>query len=204
MLSRSRLSIFLVAIALLLAALAASIVFLWGAYYAHWEGPFAARVAAASPIPAARVGARSIRLSRYLEDIHSVERFLSSEEARAGNLARPLSDEDRESTLERLIQEEALYELAGQRNITTSDDQKRAVLDELGVTSTSTEAFLAFINQNYGWDMAAFESHVVQPLLLTRLLTQSYAQDHGGDLTALETYLMERIQRDDVVRYIKF
>ncbi len=201
---RSRLLLLLIAVATLFAALTTAIVFLWGVYYAHWEGPFVSRVAAAAPIPAARLGTRSIRLQRYLEDIRSVARFLSSEEAQAGNLVRTVTNEDRQSTLERLLHEEALYELAEQRNVTISDDQKQAVLDELGVTSTSTEAFLAFIDQNYGWDMSEFESHVVQPLLLTRLLAQSYAQDHGGDLTALETYLDERVKRDDVVRYIKF
>lgn len=204
MLTRSRILALVVAAAALVVALAASLVFFWGVYYAHWEGSFVSGVASAVPVPAARMGSRPISLSRYLADLRSVEQFLSSDEAKAENLSRAVTDEDRQSTLERLIQEQALYELAEARNIKTTEQQKQAVMAELGVTSTSTEAFRAFIELNYGWDMEAFDSHVVQPLLLTRLLADSYAQDHNGDTGALNAYLTERVQRDDVVRYVKF
>jgi hypothetical protein len=189
---------------LLAAALLSLVVVLAGAYYAHWDGAMVRAVANTIPVPAASVGKRSIPVRAYLADVDSIERYLSSPEAERQNVRRPIVDTDKQQVLERLIQEAALRELADARNIYVTDQQVEAVMTELSVATTSTEAFVAFLDENYGWDMAEFRSHVVEPLILTRLLTDSYAADHGGDPAALEQYMQARIQERDVIRYVKF
>lgn len=189
---------------ILAAALIFFVVMLSGAYYAHWDGPVVRAMANTVPVPAASVGKRTIPLSAYLDDVDSVTIYLSSPEAERQNLRRPVVETDKKQVLERLIQEAALRELADARNVDVTDQQIEAVMTELQVTTTSTEAFADFLNENYGWTPSEFRSHVVEPLILTRLLTDSYAADHGGDPSALEKYLAERTQRRDVVRYVKF
>src|SRR5689334_7599207 len=86
---------------LLLAALLASIVFLWGVYNKHWEGPFVTRVADVFPIPAAKVGTRTVLLRDYFSSLTSLRIYLASEEATSQNQRRPVIDDDRKSALER-------------------------------------------------------------------------------------------------------
>jgi parvulin-like peptidyl-prolyl isomerase len=202
--SRLRLTLVTSTIVVLLLALAASVIFLWGAYYQHWEGSFPTGVAKALPIPAARIGKRTVLLRDYYGGVVSVQKYLTSEEAAAQNQRRPLTVDDRSATLERLIQEAALYELADARGVKVTDEQEQAVLSELNVTSTSTADFQKFISENYGWSLDDFKMHIVRPLVLTRTLATSYAADHGGDPKALQTYLEDRIKKPDVIRYVKF
>lgn len=189
---------------IVLAALTTACVFAWNVYYRHAEGPIVTRLADAFPIPAARVGNGTVLLREYLKDVKSIGLFLSSDEAAAQGGKRIMTDEDRENALERLVREEALEELAEARSIEVTDEQMKAVMSELNVSTTNTQAFQDFISKNYGWTLDDFRSHVVRPVVLTRLLTESYAADHGGDITALTTYVEERLQRRDVVRYVKF
>lgn len=202
--SRSRWILLAALGAIVIAALVACCVFLWNVYYAHAEGPFVMRVAQAVPIPAARVGNRTVLLREYLKDVKSIELFLSSDEAASQGQKRAILNEDRENALERLVREEILEELAVARSVEITDEQMNAVVSELNISTTNTRAFEEFIAKNYGWNMDDFRSHVVRPVVLTRLLTESYAADHDGDLTALTTYVEERLTRPDVVRYVKF
>lgn len=202
--SRLRWLLLLIGGSLVMIVLVTSIVFLGGVYYRHWEGPFVHRVAHALPIPAAKVAGHTILLRDYLEAINSIKQYLSSEEAANQNQRRPIVDNDRKNALDRLIQEEILNELAASRNVTVTDQQVDALMAEINVTSTSTEAFTEFIKVNYGWSMEDFKDHVARPLVLTRLLGASFAADHGGDTAALEAYVSEQMQKPDVVRYLKF
>lgn len=194
----------LIAGVVVLAALLSSAIFLWGAYVQHWEGSGVVKVAKALPIPAARLGSRSILLRDYLAAVHSVELYLSSPEAAQQQIQRPLTDDDRKNALERLMHEMALEELAEKRSIQVTDQQIQAIFTELNVTSTSTEAFSIFLKQQYDWTMDDFTTHVARPLVLTRLLAASYAVDHAGDPTALEQYFVDRLSQPDAVRYVKF
>lgn len=204
MTSRTRWVIISSAFAAVFVALAASAVFLWGVYRAHWEGPFITTVADAIPIPAARVGSHSISLHEYFSSLRSVNQYLNSEEAAAQGQKRPMNDDDRKSALERLIQEAALAELAASRGVSVTADQEQAVLAELDVTATSTDAFQQYIQTNYGWNMEDFKAHIIRPLVLTRVLGASFAADHNGDVNALSSYITDRIQKPDVVRYVAF
>lgn len=202
--TRNRLITMIAVSAVVFCALLTSVVYAWGVYRSHWEGPLVTRVADTLPIPAARVGNRTVLLRDYFDSLRSVETYLASPEAVSQQLQRPMNNEDRKSALERLIQESALSELAASRSVTVTEEQEQAVLAELDVTATSTESFQEFIQTNYGWSMDDFKTHIVRPLVLTRVLGASFAADHSGDVNALSTYLTERVARPDVVRYVAF
>ena len=184
---------------ILFAGAASAAGFLWGVYYKHWDTPFVAKVADVTPLPAARIGARTILYRNYLRDVRSVERYLSSDEAKSINVSRPMTDDDRKNALERLLREAALDELAEARNVTVSEAQMQEAMQTLNLTSTTTKEFEDLIAKNFGWTMEDFKTHVVRPSLLTNVMTSSYAVDHGNDPKALEKYLDERMQEKDVV-----
>jgi aminopeptidase N len=202
--SRLRLSLIIAAMVLVFTVLAASAVVLWGVYYRYWDGPVVTTLADALPIPAAKVGDRTILLRSYLKDLRSLERFLSSEAALAQNQKRAVTVEDKKSVLDRLVQEAAVAEVADARGIRVEPEQEAAVMEEMQITSTSTADFIVYISENYGWTMDDFTSHVVHPVILTRLLTASFAADHAGDPQAFEAYMDERTKREDVVWYLQF
>lgn len=182
----------------------ASAVFLWGMYYQHWDNAIVARLAESMPIPAARIGDRTILYRTYLRDVRSVETYLSSPEAKDQHLTRPLVNDDRKNVLERLIREAALEDLAIARKVEVSDAQMNVAFAEFSAGATTTQDLEALLRDNFGWTIDDLKSHLIRPALLTRLLAASYAVDHGNDPNALEKYLDERVQRPDVVRYVKF
>ncbi|HWQ99656.1 MAG TPA: SurA N-terminal domain-containing protein [Candidatus Methylomirabilis sp.] len=188
----------------ILASIGVTSVMLWGMYYRHWDSPFITNVSRAVPVPAARLGSRTVTYRAYLDSVRSVERYLQSDEAKNLGISRAMTDEDRKNALERLIREEALYELADARKAVLTDQQIQSAIGEFNSTGSSTQEIAEFLDKNFAWTIDDFTAHVIRPVLLTRLMTGSYAADHGNDPNALEKYLDERTQRTDVVRYVKF
>jgi parvulin-like peptidyl-prolyl isomerase len=182
-----------------------SLIFMWGVYNRHWEGPIVGTVVSVVPMPAGRLAGQPALVRDYMRDVRSIEKFLSSEEAKQQGVARAITMEDRKQALERLLKELALEELAFIRKIEITDEQmNEAIALEFNPEGAQEQEFEAHLMETYGWTLDDFKSHVVRPALLTRHLAASYASDHGNDLGALETYLEERVSRLDVIRYIKF
>jgi len=182
-----------------------SLIFMWGVYNRHWEGPIVETVVSVIPMPAGRLAGQPVLVKDYLRDVRSISLFLASEEAKQQGVDRSITIEDRKQAFERLLKELALEELAYIRKIEITDEQmNEAIALEFNPQGAQEQEFEAYLKETYGWELDDFKSHVVRPALLTRHLAASYASDHGNDLNALEAYLDERITRADVVRYIKF
>jgi parvulin-like peptidyl-prolyl isomerase len=191
----SRILLVLIACAGALTAVAAAcLLFFWGAYVKHMEGPAVRAVAGALPVPAARFAGHSVLLRDYLRDVRSIGTFLASEEAKKQGLNRAMTDADREQALERLLKELALEELAYKRKVEVTDEEVQdALMREFNPQGSMEQDFESLIMQTY-----------VRPALLTRRLSASFAADHGNDPQALDRYLEERIQEPDAVRYVRF
>lgn len=187
-----------------LAVLAAAVLW-WGIYVQRWEGPTVYRIASTVSLPAARFAGTPILLRDYLNDVESLKTYLASEEAVQAKLTREITDDDRKQALERLLQEAATKELADIRKISITDEQvQEAIQTEFVSSGGDQAAFEAYLQKNFRWTLQDFEKHVVRPVLLERLLTASYAADHENDLEAFQTYLDDRLKKDDVVRYVRF
>lgn len=178
----------------------------WHAVYVrHWEDPIVMRVAEAIPLPAARFNGSPVLLREYLADIESLKTYLSSAEAKEANLSRAITDEDRKQVLERLLREATIQEMATERNITLSDEEiQMAIQSEFMATGADQAAFEAYLDEIFHWTLEDFEKHVVRPVLFERKLATSYAEDHGDDLQAVQAFIDDRIEKGNVVRYVKF
>ena len=181
------------------------VIFLIGVYRWHWETPFAVSVANALPIPAANFAGHPVLLRDYYRDVKAVKTYLSSDEAKSQGIARSVTDADRKQVLERLIAEDAINEAASLRNITIKDGELDQLIDSQFNASGTTRGDLEkYIQTNYGWTFDDFKMHIARPALLTRYLTASFAVDHPNQQDALNQYMIERMKRSDVVRYLTF
>lgn len=176
---------------------------LWGIYSKHWESPMIESVARSLPIPVARFAGKPILLRSYLRDVRSFKTYLASDEAKAAGLQREMTDTDRQQVLERLIEEAAISELAGLRDISlTQEEVDEAIQKEFIGEKGNPDDFSQYVQKNFGWSMEDFKDHIARPILLERKLSASYAADHNGDSDALQAYLIERVRKDDVFRYL--
>lgn len=175
-----------------------------GLYARHWDGPLVRRMADILPIPAAKLGSERVYYREYLKDADSLRTFLASEEAVALQANRDVTAEDLQQVVERRLRELAVFEAAGFRGIQLSQAEIDAAV-RMFIPADKTESDLdAFLATNYNWTREDFLTHMVRPALLTQKLAVSFAADHGGDPNAFETYLNERLQRPDVVRYMRW
>lgn len=182
-------------------------VFLWGVYLQRWDTPITRAVASVISVPVARVGEISIPLDRYYRDVDSLKSYYNSEEAKAAGLSgNQFGDLERKQALERLIEEAAILEMALEKKITLTNEEIEKAIDAQFVSPSSTRQELEEnIQRTYGWTMFDFREHIVRPILLERKLAElENPTDPQTGMTAVITKLSERIQRPDVVRYIKF
>lgn len=174
-------------------------------YIRHWEDPIVMRIAEVVPLPVARFNGSPILLREYLADVESLKTYLSSAEAKEANLSRAITDEDRKQVLERLLRESAIQEMATERNITLSEEEiQMAIQSEFMATGADQAAFEAYLEEIFHWTLEDFEKHVVRPVLFERKLATSYAEDHEGDLQAVQASIDDRIEKGNAVRYVKF
>jgi parvulin-like peptidyl-prolyl isomerase len=155
----SRILLVLIACAGALTAVAAAcLLFFWGAYVKHMEGPAVRAVAGALPVPAARFAGHSVLLRDYLRDVRSIGTFLASEEAKKQGLNRAMTDADREQALERLLKELALEELAYKRKVEVTDEEVQdALMREFNPQGSMEQDFESLIMQTYGWTLDDFK-----------------------------------------------
>ncbi len=184
----------------------ACVIFLLGLYRWHWESPFVVSVSRAFPVRAATFAGHPVLLRDYFQSVNAIKTFLASDDAKSQGISSAISDADRKQALERLLEEDALSEVASLRSIPTiTDAQLDQMIDtELATTGTSHGDLVAHIQKTFGWSYADFKTHVARPALLTRYLTASFAVDHPNDPGALQQYLDDRLKRSDVVRYVTF
>lgn len=185
----------------------ASAIFLWGVYFNHWDTPFTRAVSSIIPVPVARVGNAYITLDRYYRDVDGLRKYYESDEAKSAGLT--VSDFgvlQQMQVLERLIEEEAIFELASKNKVTLTNDELDKAIDDQFVSPSSTRQDLETnLMKTYGWDMDQFKEHIVRPILLERKMASiDNPEDPRTGMANVMTQLSERIKQPDVVRYIKF
>ncbi len=183
-----------------------SFFFLWGVYSLHWEGPIVSAVAERIPVPVARYEGKPILLRTYLVRVGAIKSFLASEEAEViPEDQRVYSDVQRAQAIEQLLREAVVEETAALRKIEVTDEQvEEAVKLEPTFSGVTPGALEEHVQKTYALSYDDFKEHIARPIILDRYVSASYAADHGGQMDAFDTYVEERLQGDDVIRYLRF
>lgn len=177
----------------------------WAIFVKKSGHPIVRGLSNALPIPAAKLGDRTIYYRDYVKSRDTLRVFLASPAAKEQNLSLTLDAALESNVLEKLIHEAALEELAANRNISVGDEELRAFFaDVIASASSTTPDVGLYLLQNFGWNEEDFRQNVLKPALLEQKLGVELANASEGDPNALAIYLEERLQRKDVVRYLRF
>jgi hypothetical protein len=157
------------------------------------------------PIPAARLGQKTILYRDFLAERDTVKFFLNSEAAKEQGVDTAFDVSTEKNLLEKMLQDAALEELAEQKNITVTEEELRSFFAEVVLTAASTTADIgSYLLKNFGWSEEDFRQQVLRLDILGQRLAAELAKDKPDDPNALAAYLSERLQREDVVRYLRF
>lgn len=162
-------------------------------------------LANALPIPAAKVGSRTILYRSFLSDRDVVKKFIASPAAAAQNMSAPFDAKMEQSVYDKLLAEAVVDELADQQKLTVSDDEVQKYYDEVVTAASSTTPDMsAYLRDNFGWTEQDFRARVLKPAILQDKLGQKMMDDAQGDQSALATAVEKRLAEKDVVKYLKF
>lgn len=205
MTSRSRWTLVIVIVGVLVLMLGGATALGHAIFVRHAEGSTVRKIADVLPIPAAKLGTRTILYREYLKDRDTARTFLASPAAKEQNVSLPSPEEVDRNLLEKLLTQNALEELAVQRSITVTEEDLRAFFaDVVSAASGTTPDVGVFLLQNFGWSESDFRAKVLRPALLESRLQAALAQEQAGDQSALAVYLEQRMKQPDVVRYLRF
>lgn len=171
----------------------------------HSDGSSIRWISNALPIPAARIGSRSILYRDYLKQHDALKHFLASPAAKSQQLNLTLNGDLEKNILEKLMAQEIMEELAVQKSVTITDADVRASFSQVvAMASSTTPDVSVYLAENFGWNEEDFRQYVIRPALLEERLAKIEADEHQGDQSALSAYMDERLKSKDAVRYLKF
>ncbi len=203
-LSKKMLAI-MIAVVAGIVVLGAIVTVMWMIYVKHSDQPFIRGLAKVLPIPAARVGSRTILYRDFLQQRDTLKVFLSSPAAKQQNLNVPFDENLEKNVLEKLVNQAALEELAEQRHVTVTDEALRQAFTEVVQENASTTPDVGvYLLQNFGWNEEDFRQQVLRPALLEEQLGTQLAAENASDTQALENTIEARLKKSDVVRYLRF
>ncbi|MBU1032923.1 MAG: SurA N-terminal domain-containing protein [Patescibacteria group bacterium] len=190
-------------VVLILVGVAAS--FSWAVFVKRSDSQVVRSISNILPVPAAKLGDESILYSEFLKTRDTLAIFLESEAANEQQLAEEMNVDLEKNVLEKLLNEAALDELAEEKGIEVSEEDLRSFFaDVVTAASTTTPDVGLYLLESFGWSEEDFRQNVLRPAILEQQLSIALAGESQGDPNALGAYLIERLERNDVVRYLRF
>ncbi|MEO5927958.1 MAG: SurA N-terminal domain-containing protein [Patescibacteria group bacterium] len=195
----------LVVIFALLALIGGTAFLGWNIFVKRSDGPVIRKITNILPIPAARLGSRVVLYRDFVHARDTLKKFLASPAAKEEKLDVPFDASLEQNTLEKLLVQEALEEIAEQQKVTVTDDELRQYYSEvLSATSSTDRDPSQYLLENFGWDEEDFRQNVLRPALLEQKLTAAMTGENAADADALNRAVAARMEQKDVVRYVRF
>lgn len=177
----------------------------WAVSVKHDESAVIRKLADVLPIPAAKLGSRTILYRDFLHSRDTLRTFLASPAAKEQQLQVPMDASLEKNVLEKMLAQAALEELATKKNVTVTDEELRQYFSEVvSAASSTTPDVGVYLLQNFGWNEEDFRQQVLRPALLEQRLTMALAQEKPDDQNALGAYMENRLKEKDVVRYLRY
>lgn len=174
-------------------------------FIAHSDHAVIRQMSGILPIPAARLGQKTVLYRNFLAERDTMRFFLNSEAAKEQGVDTSFDAQAEENLLEKMLQDAALEELAEQKNITVTDEELRAYFADVVAAAASTTGDIgSYLLKNFGWSEEDFRQQVLRPAILEDRLGAELAKEKPDDPDALAIYMSERLQQKDVVRYLRF
>lgn len=195
----------IVPLLVLLLIMAGGVGTVWAIFVRHSDQTVVRRVADFVPVPAAKLGGKTIFYRDFLHARDTLRTFLASPAAKEQQLEMPLDQTLEKNVLEKLLMQAALEELAEQKNVQISQEELHQSFSQVIAAASSTTPDIGlYLMQNFGWNEEDFRQQVLRPALLEQKLSELLTQEAQGDPNALGLHLEKRLQEKDVVRYLRF
>lgn len=157
------------------------------------------------PIPAAKVGSRTILYREFLKARDTLKVFIASDAAKEQGLNVPFDEALEKNAYDKLIREAAVEEMAAEKGIEVTEEELRAFFtDVLAAASSTTPDVGVYLLENFGWNEEDFRQNVLKPSLLEQRVGSKLAEEAEGDMTAFAAWLEERLAKPDVIRHLRF
>ncbi|MFH1078177.1 MAG: SurA N-terminal domain-containing protein [Patescibacteria group bacterium] len=157
------------------------------------------------PIPAAKVGSRTVLYRDFLKTCDTVKAFIASDAAKEQGLNVPFDATLEKNAFEKLIRQAAIEEFAAETGIEVTDAELRAFFtDVVAAASSTTPDVGVYLLENFGWNEEDFRQNVLKPALLEQRVGTKLTEEAEGDTMAFTAWLEERLAKPDVVRYVRF
>jgi SurA-like N-terminal domain len=177
---------------------------MYGIYTKQAEDGVSRFIAKTFSLPAANVNGRSVKYTRFLTTRDAVRRFINSEAGKDVGATMPPENELNENILEQLIRQRLVENIAGEKDISVSNDEVNEVFNEVAEqAASSTDSNInQYLQDNYGWNEENFREYVLRPALLEQKLAQTIGSE--ADPYAIENLLLAERQKPEVIVYLKF
>ncbi len=153
------------------------VIFGFGIYRFGWEGDIVQKITKVIPYPAAFVNHRVVRFSDYAEDIRTLEYIFENQGQDILGAEVPSEKELRERVLEKLIQNELVYQLAKKYGIKISSGEVEAEMEKIIKQDGSLEDVKETLKNQYGWEIDQFKKKVLEPFLVQQKLQEAMSRD---------------------------
>jgi parvulin-like peptidyl-prolyl isomerase len=153
------------------------VIFGFGIYRFGWEGDVVYKITKVIPYPAAFVNRNSVRFSNYAEDVKTMEYIFEKQGQDSLGAEAPSDKELREMILDRLIQNELVYQLAKKYDIKISDEDMEAEMQKIVEQDESIEKVEETLKEQYGWGINQFKLKVLKPFLFQQKLQEVISKD---------------------------
>jgi hypothetical protein len=156
-------------------------------------------------LPAAKAGKHTISYKDFLDTRDTLNTFIKSSAGKAGGAPQAMTVEIERQALNRLIREQLTKDLAEERKISVTDTEVLNSFETMVAMNSSTVPNVAqFLQENYKWTEAEFQTHVVRPAILEERVAATFSTSTQEQWAMLESYMQDRATKPDVKIYLKF
>jgi hypothetical protein len=203
--SKRLVRVLVVSVSVFLVLACVGVFFAWQIFVKRSDAGYIRSVTSVLPIPAARVGSRVVLYREFLSSRETLKTFLASPAAKEQGMSVPFDANLERNALEKLLVQRVLEGIAEERHVAVNEEELRQYFSEvLSATSSTTPDVGSYLLQNFGWSEDDFRQNVLKPALLEQKISAALAEEANDDPDALNRMVAQRMERGDVVRYVRF
>jgi len=169
-----------IAFGLIFALLILAVLFIstmaWGIYKLEWRSPLIEKFLTIMPLPTAKVDGHYILYPDYLKTLQAAEKFYSKQ-GDAGMVQIPSQEELKKMTMDRLVEDIFIKELAAKYNIVVNQNEIDDKVKEVVANKGSEEEVEKFLQEYYGLTIAGYKEYFIKPNLYYKKTNEAVKDD---------------------------
>ncbi len=156
-------------------------------------------------MPAARIGNSFVSYSSFLASRDTMKNYLQSPLAKKQNMDPTLTPDLEKASLQRLMSEKVIQELAKQKKVIVPDADIRGSFAEMIAMSSSTIPNVAeYLKQTFNWNEDQYRENIVKPAILEERVLATMASDTQMQYTLMKATMSQQMAEPNAKIFLKF